>query len=134
MKFIYKKKTSDSPIDLSLLAFKNKSAAYIDYDEDSNVDGGFITHNYVQFADGTQIEYGYVNSFKNGADLKLQLKFVGWAMPFLTPYWTTKSLHIDWYDTPENKDNSKIKITSMDESTSIGDAISFNYLVIGRWK
>ncbi len=117
-----------------MLAYKIESGVHIDYDTSVSLKGDGIIHNYVKFADGTQIEYGYANGFKNGADLKLQLKFAGWAMPFLTPYWTTKSLHIDWYDTPENKDNSKFKITSLDESTSIGDAISFNYLVIGRWK
>lgn len=128
------KKTSDSPIDLSQLAFKIESGVYTDYDSTVNTNGGFVTHNYVKFADGTQIEYGYANSFKNGSDLKLQLKYVGWALPFLTPYYSTKALHIQWYDEYPNEDNSKIMIASLDESTPIGNPIAFNYLVIGRWK
>lgn len=111
-----------------------ESNVHDDYDETVNAAGNCVTHNYVKFADGTQIEYGYVNAFKNGSDLKLQLKSVGWPLIFMTPYWTTQSIKIEYHESGEDRDNSMIKITSMDESTPIGDFISFNYLVIGRWK
>ena len=119
---------------MSQLTFKIESGVHNDYDPTVNANGGFVTHNYVKFADGTQIEYGYSTSFKNGSDLKLQLKYVGWGLPFLTLYYGTKALRIQWYDKYPNTDNSKIMIASMDESTSIGDPIAFNYLIIGRWK
>ena len=126
MKFIYKKKTSDTPIDLSLLPFK-KFSNFFALDSDN------VSHAWLCLADGTAIEYGYCNTFTIGNDIHFKVKFASWPLIFITPYYETKVIRFRWYEM-ENKDLTRVKLYSDNESDIQRGSISFNFLVIGRWK